>query len=44
MGGFDRTTGDAWYLTFTKAKDKKLAGSAGWGRSYGRDKGTGDPF
>ncbi len=24
MGGFDRVTGDAWYLTFTKAKGKKL--------------------
>jgi hypothetical protein len=24
MGGIDRVTGDAWYLTFTKAKDKKL--------------------
>jgi hypothetical protein len=24
MGGIDRITGDAWYLTFTRAKDKKL--------------------
>jgi hypothetical protein len=24
MGGIDRTTGEAWYLTFTRAKDKKL--------------------
>ena len=24
MGGIDRTTGDAWYLTFTKGKNKKL--------------------
>jgi len=24
MGGFDRATGEAWYLTFTRAKDKKL--------------------
>jgi hypothetical protein len=24
MGGIDRITGDAWYLTFTKDKNKKL--------------------
>ena len=24
MGSIDRVTGDAWYLTFTRAKDKKL--------------------
>ena len=24
MGGIDRITGDAWYLTFTKGKNKKL--------------------
>ena len=24
MGGIDRNTGDAWYLTFTKGKNKKL--------------------
>jgi hypothetical protein len=24
MGGIDRTTGDAWYMTFTKGKNKKL--------------------
>jgi hypothetical protein len=24
MGGIDRTTGDVWYLTFTRTKDGKL--------------------
>jgi hypothetical protein len=24
MGSIDRVTGEAWYLTFTRAKDKKL--------------------
>ena len=24
MGGIDRSTGEAWYLTFTRGKDKKL--------------------
>ena len=24
MGGIDHNTGDAWYLTFTRGKDKKL--------------------
>ena len=24
MGGIDRTTGEAWYLSFMRAKDKKL--------------------
>jgi hypothetical protein len=24
MGGIDRITGDAWYLTFAKGKNKKL--------------------
>ena len=24
MGGIDRITGDTWYLTFTRGKDKKL--------------------